>query len=278
MGGALASSAGPVLGGLLTMVSWRLIFFVNLPVGIVALLLIARTTPTSTHNAPIDWTGQITGVVAMAALTFGVIDAGASSFTSAQVEIALVAAAASAVAFIVLQRRVAHPMVPPDLFRDRNAVVSVLIGFAFMVGFYGLPFVMSLTLQQHRGLTALATGLVFLPMMLVGLLLTPFTPRLGERLGRKVLIVGGLLMMAVGMAALALLPDASLWLVSALMVLTGLAGPWSVRRRQRSCSRACPLTAAAWRPACSTPADRSAGRSPSPYSACCSVRGPFRPG
>lgn len=225
MGGALASSAGPVLGGLLTMVSWRLIFFVNLPVGVVALLLIARTATTSTHRVPIDWPGQITGVLAMAALTFGVIDAGEAGFAAPQVVIALVVAVASAVAFLVIQRKVAHPMVPPDLFRDRNAGVSVLIGFAFMVGFYGLPFVMSLTLQQHRGLSALGTGLVFLPMMVVGLLLTPFTPHLGERLGRKALIVGGLLAMAVGLVALALLPDAPLWLVSALMVLTGVAGP-----------------------------------------------------
>lgn len=225
MGGALASSAGPVLGGLLTMASWRLIFFVNLPVGIVALLLIARTATTSPHRVPIDWPGQITGVLAMTALTFGVIDAGEAGFAAPQVVIALAVAAASTVAFVVLQGKMAHPMVPPDLFRDRNAGVSVLIGFAFMVGFYGLPFVMSLTLQQHRGLTALGTGLVFLPMMVIGLVLTPFTPRLGQRLGRKALIVGGLLAMAVGLVALALLPDAPLWLIAVLMVLTGVAGP-----------------------------------------------------
>lgn len=225
MGGALASSAGPVLGGLLTMVDWRLIFFVNLPVGIVALLLISRAATTSTHRVPIDWPGQVTGALAMAALTFGVIDAGETGFAAPQVVIALVVAATSAAAFLVIQRKVAHPMVPPDLFRTRNAGVSVLIGFAFMVGFYGLPFVMSLTLQQHRGLSALGTGLVFLPMMVIGLVLTPFTPRLGQRLGRKALIVGGLLAMTVGLVALALLPDAPLWLISVLMVLTGVAGP-----------------------------------------------------
>jgi MFS family permease len=101
-----------------------------------------------------------------------------------------------------------------------------MIGFAFMVGYYGLPFVMSLDLQQERGLSALGTGVVFLPMMLVGLALTPFTPRIGQRLGPKNLIVGGLLALTLGLTALAFLPDALLWLIAVLMVLAGLAGPF----------------------------------------------------
>ncbi|WP_279634640.1 MFS transporter [Streptomyces carpinensis] len=178
MGGAIASTSGPVLGGLLTMASWRLIFFVNVPVGLVGLYLIARAIPATRHQAPVDWAGQITGVLAMAGLTFGVIDAGEAGFAAPQVVVALAIAVVATLAFVIVQRRVMHPRVPPDLFRDRNAGISVLIGFAFMVGYYGLPFVMSLTLQQHRGLTALGTGLVFLPMMVAGLCLTPFTPRI----------------------------------------------------------------------------------------------------
>ena len=72
-------------------------------------------------------------------------------------------------------------MLPLQLFRSRTVVITVASGFAFMVGYYGLPFVISLFLQQHRGLTALQTGVVFLPMMLIGLVLTPFSARLGER-------------------------------------------------------------------------------------------------
>ena len=226
MGGALASTSGPVLGGLLTMASWRLIFFVNVPVGIVALCLIARSISAPRHAAPVDWAGQVTGVLAMAGLTFGVIDAGEAGFAAPQVVIALAVAVAAALAFAVIQRRARHPMVPPDLFRDRDASISVLIGFAFMVGYYGLPFVMSLTLQQHRGLTALGTGLVFLPMMVAGLCLTPLTPRIADRIGQKTLIVVGLAAMTTGLVLLAGLPAAPLWLIAALMVLSGLAGPF----------------------------------------------------
>ncbi|MFJ9588713.1 MFS transporter [Streptomyces acidicola] len=226
MGGAIASTSGPVLGGLLTMASWRLIFFVNAPVGLIGLYLIARSIAAPRHTSPVDWAGQITGVLAMAGLTFGMIDVGEAGFAAPQVVIALAVAVIAATAFAVIQRRARHPMVPPDLFRDRNAGISVLIGFAFMVGYYGLPFVMSLTLQQHRGLSALGTGLVFLPMMVAGLCLTPFTPRIAECIGQKALIFAGLVSMAAGLVLLAALPSAPLWLIAALMVPAGLAGPF----------------------------------------------------
>lgn len=74
------------------------------------------------------------------------------------------------------------------------------------VGYFGLPFVMSLYLQQQRGLSAPATGIAFLPMMLIGLLLTPFSARLVRRFGARTMIVSGLMSMAVGLAAVAALP------------------------------------------------------------------------
>src|SRR2546423_7858959 len=78
MGGAIASSSGPVLGGVLTLVSWRWIFFLNVPVGVVAMLLVARIAPSARRRAPFDWFGQASAVLAMGALTYGAIEAGAS--------------------------------------------------------------------------------------------------------------------------------------------------------------------------------------------------------
>jgi DHA2 family methylenomycin A resistance protein-like MFS transporter len=102
----------------------------------------------------------------------------------------------------------------------------VVIGFAFMVGYYGLPFVMSLYLQQLRGLSALGAGVTFVPMMVVGGALNPFTARLSERLGARSLIACGLLSMAAGLVVIGLLPGtAPVALLSALMILVGLAGP-----------------------------------------------------
>ncbi len=226
MGGAVASSCGPVLGGALTAVDWRLIFFLNVPVGAVALVLLARARRSAPRAAPFDVPGQVTAAVAMVALAFGVIEAGARGFGDPAVAASLAAAGLGMAGFVLAQRRAAHPMVPPGLFRSRTVVITVVTGFAFMVGYYGLPFVVSLFLQQERGLTALSTGIVFLPMMGIGLALTPFSARLAERLGRKTLIVTGLVLMTVGLAAVAVLPaSAPLGAFAALMVLVGLGGP-----------------------------------------------------
>jgi EmrB/QacA subfamily drug resistance transporter len=226
VGGAVASSAGPVLGGLLALASWRLIFFVNLPVGAVALFLLARTARSPHRPAPVDWIGQCTGVVAMGGLTFGAIAAGTAGLTAPQVLAAFAVAAAALAAFVVAQARGAHPMVPLDLFRSRTVTVAVAVGFAFVVGYYGLPFVMSLYLQQLRGLSSLATGLAFVPMMLIGLVLTPFSARLAERVGARTLVTAGLVLMAVGMVALGVVPALTpVPMLAALMVLVGVAGP-----------------------------------------------------
>jgi MFS family permease len=226
MGGAVASSSGPVLGGLLTLASWRLIFAINVPVGAVALALLARTEPSPQRKVPFDWVGQVTAVLAMGSLTYGAIEAGPSGLTAPQVVAAFAVAVVALAAFLAAQARGAHPMVPLRLFRHRNVSVAVAVGFAFIVGYYGLPFVMSLYLQQLRDLSSLATGVAFLPMMLVGALLTPFSARLAERLGARLLITGGLVLMTAGLTVLAVVPASTpIWALAGLMVLVGLAGP-----------------------------------------------------
>jgi MFS transporter, DHA2 family, methylenomycin A resistance protein len=226
MGGAAASTAGPLLGGALSAVSWRLIFFVNVPAGAVALVFLARAARSPRHPVPFDWAGQVTAVVAMGGLTYGAIEAGAAGITTAWVLAAFAVAVAALVLFVLLQARGRHPMLPLSLFRSSTVSMSVVIGFAFMVGYYGLPFVMSLYLQQLRGLSALGAGVTFVPMMVVGGALNPFTARLAERFGARTLIAGGLLSMTAGLAVIGLLPaTAPVVLLAALMILVGLAGP-----------------------------------------------------
>jgi MFS family permease len=135
-------------------------------------------------------------------------------------------AAIALAAFVAAQARGAHPMAPLDLFRSRTVAVSVAVGFAFIVGYYGLPFVMSLYLQQLRGLSALAAGAAFVPMMLIGAALTPFSARLAEKLGARLLIIAGLVLMTAGLVTIAVAaPAASVWGLALLMTLTGLGGP-----------------------------------------------------
>jgi MFS family permease len=162
----------------------------------------------------------------MAGLTYGAIQAGADGFTAPAVLTAFAVAAVALAAFLAIQARASHPMMPLGLFRSRNVSVAVAVGFAFIVGYYGLPFVMSLYLQQLRGLSPLAAGAAFLPMMLIGAALTPFSARFAERVGPRVLITSGLVVMTAGLVTLAVAPSsAPVWTLAMLMVLIGLAGP-----------------------------------------------------
>jgi MFS transporter, DHA2 family, methylenomycin A resistance protein len=102
----------------------------------------------------------------------------------------------------------------------------VIVGFAFVVGYYGLPFVMSLYLQQLRGLTAFQTGLVFLPMMVSGAMLVPLSARIAEHFGVRRVVGVGLVVMAAGLALLAATTStAEPAMVAVLMLPVGLAGP-----------------------------------------------------
>jgi EmrB/QacA subfamily drug resistance transporter len=226
MGGALASTSGPVLSGLLTTWNWRLIFLINVPVGLAAMMVLRRAAPSARRQVPFDWVGQVTAVLAMGGFMFGVIEGGAKGFTTPAVLAAFAVALVAAAVFLIAQDRGRHPMMPLDLFRSRTVNVTVAAGFAFMICYYGLPFVMSLYLQQIRDLSALATGLAFLPMMLIGAAFTPFNGRLIDRFGARSLITAGLLLMSVGLLILGLTPVAApVWLLSALMMLVGLGGP-----------------------------------------------------
>ena len=226
MGASVAATSGPVLGGVLALASWRLIFFINLPAGGIALALLAQARRSPHRNVPFDWAGQAAAIVAMAGLTYGATQAGAQGFTATSVATAFVVAAAALAAFLAIQACGAHPMMPLGLFRSRNVAVAVAVGFAFMVGYYGLPFVMSLYLQELRGLSPLATGAVFLPMMVIGAALTPFSARIAERLGARVLITGGLILMTAGLVIIGLTPSsAPTWALATVMILVGLAGP-----------------------------------------------------
>ena len=115
LGASAASAAGPVVGGFLTLLSWRAIFFINLPVGVVALVLFPRVARSPRRAAPFDWVGQATAVLGMGALTYGLIEGGADGFTAPQVVVALAVAVVALAAFLVAEARGTHLMLPLEL-------------------------------------------------------------------------------------------------------------------------------------------------------------------
>lgn len=202
-----------------------MIFYINLPVGLLALFFLARTARSSRREVPFDWIGQIAAVLAMGGLTYGVIEAGAGGFGEPRVPGALAVAFMAAVVFLVSQARGKHPMVPLGFLRARTMAVSAGVGFAVNVGFYGMVFLLSLYLQQTRNLSSLETGLAFLPMTVLTAVLSPAAAWLTERFGPRMPIIGGQLLMAVGLVLLCC-PSASAptWLLVLLMIPVGTGG------------------------------------------------------
>jgi DHA2 family methylenomycin A resistance protein-like MFS transporter len=207
-GAAAAIAAGPVLGGILTSAGgWRLVFFVNLPVGAVVLALFAVRAPRSKRRAaPLDPLGQVTAVLGLAALTFGVISGGARGFGAPSVLAALVVAALAFACFYFVESRVARPMVPLALFRSPAVATSVVTGFSINAAFYGVAFLLSLYFQRELGDSAITAGLLFLPMTGLLTVANLVSARVAARRGHHVPVRVGLCVGTIGMLLLALLP------------------------------------------------------------------------
>ncbi|WP_338697520.1 MFS transporter [Streptomyces sp. Q6] len=230
VGGSVAMAAGPVLGGVLTeTVGWRAVFFVNLPLGAVILVLLTRVAPSTRRPAPLDVPGQVSAVLALAGLAFAVIEGGHAGWTSAPVLSSLGVAVLAAIAFYVTEKHHRAPMVPLSMLRQRTVTVSLAVGFAINVGFYGLIFLLGLYLQQARGMSAVAAGLVFVPLAVIITSTNLVSPRMAERFGRRPVIVIGQLVLSLAMFVL--IPvgvDTPLWLLLVLLVPTGLGGAFAV--------------------------------------------------
>jgi DHA2 family methylenomycin A resistance protein-like MFS transporter len=203
--GAVSFTAGPVVGGVLTSTaSWRLIFFVNLPIGAVALALLTRIAPSARRPAPLDLTGQATAVVALGALTYGMIEGGQRGFTSTTTLVSVLIFVLAGAAFLLVEHRRAEPMVPLSLFRSATVSVCVVIGFVVNVVFYGLVFVFGLYFQQILGYSALLAGLMFVPATTCVAFTNVASAKAAARFGPRLPILAGQLISGAGLIGLLL--------------------------------------------------------------------------
>ena len=192
-GGSVAVALGPVAGGALTTAwDWRGIFFINLPLGATALILLLRSPRSERRPAPLDLPGQLTAVIALTAATFAVIERGTTGLVAA-----LVAILAGA-AFIRIEQRQSHPVVPLTLFRSRTVSVAVVTGAACSVAFFGLIFLFALFFQQVQGRSALYAGLMFLPMTGLIPVTNIVAGKLTARYGARLPMLAGQLLAALG--------------------------------------------------------------------------------
>jgi DHA2 family methylenomycin A resistance protein-like MFS transporter len=189
----LAAASGPILGGLLvTAATWRLVFFVNVPIGLIAIVLTARCVPAPAPQPRVlDLAAQLAGVLALAALTLALIEGGDSGFGVVVVGAVVVFVVATA-GFIVVEQRVAEPMLPLSLFRDPTFAGGSMVGLLINLGFYGELFVINLYFQQVVGYSALVAGLALLPQMGVVAAGSALSGRFTVRVGgpRRTMIIG----------------------------------------------------------------------------------------
>jgi len=201
----VAMAAGPLLGGLLVQsVGWRSIFWVNIPLGVIALASSARFVRESRAERPrrFDPIAQVLVIAALFALTSAVIDGRHSGWTSWPIAAAFVTAIASAVGLVAWESRHHEPLLDPRFFRSLPFAAATLVAVLAFVAFSGFLFLNSLYLQEARGLSASQAGLATLPIALALMVCSPLSGRLvGAGRARLALVVAGT---AMGTSALLL--------------------------------------------------------------------------
>jgi EmrB/QacA subfamily drug resistance transporter len=198
IGGAVA--VGPLIGGVLTeWIGWEAIFYVNVPIGIYAIVLTLRRVAESKdpQAGGADWIGTVTFSAALFLLVFGLIRGNAENWNGGIVA-CLVGAALLLVAFVVAEMRVPHPMLELSLFRNLSFVGASIAAFVLSASMFAMFLYLTLWVQNVLGFAALDAGLRFLPITMVSFAVAPVSGKLSERLGVRWFLGGGLLLVGVG--------------------------------------------------------------------------------
>ena len=192
----ISMALGPVVGGALTdAAGWRSIFWINVPIGVLAIVLVARIVPESRAARPrrLDPLGQVLAMLFLATLTYAIIEAGDAGWSSTQVRASAIIAVAAGIGFVARERRAPEPLIDLRFFRSVPFTGATLTAIAAFTALGGFLLVTNLYLQGDRGLSPVHGGLYTLPMAALAFVTAPLAGRIVGRHGARVpLVVGGL--------------------------------------------------------------------------------------
>jgi EmrB/QacA subfamily drug resistance transporter len=198
----LAVAAGPLVGGVITQaLNWHWIFWLNVPIGIVAIALATRLLPES-HGAPerLDLPGVTLVTAGVVSLVWALVRANDVGWSSPEIVGTLLAGCALLVAFVGWERRVREPMVPMRLFHSRAFAVGNITMFLMSGATFSAAFLITQEFQFARGYSPISTGVRLLPFFATPMLISPLAGALSDKIGRRPIMVTGLTLQALGFA------------------------------------------------------------------------------
>jgi EmrB/QacA subfamily drug resistance transporter len=224
----VSTVTGPLLGGyIVEHLSWRWIFYVNLPIGLASLAVIAWAFAPQPRREPrpIDWAGAALLAIGLTALVLAASLGGhAMPWTSAPILTLATLAVVSLVWFSVVERRAAEPILPPDLFANRTFLISSAVGFIVGLGMFAAVTYMPVYLQVVQGISPSRAGIAMTPLM-GGLFLTSIVSgQIISAIGRyRIFPIAGTALMGVGLGLMSFLgTDTPIWFALGAMLVLGL--------------------------------------------------------
>jgi EmrB/QacA subfamily drug resistance transporter len=224
---AMALAIGPLLGGIITEhISWNWIFYVNVPIGVAAILSAFFVVPESrdtSHEQRLDLPGLLTSGIGLFALVYALIEANNYGWTSARILLLFAVAAVSVTTFVLLEMHQRLPMLDLSLFRSGTFAGANLVAILVTLAMFGIFVFFPIYMQSFRGWSPIQAGAALLPWTLMVVIFAPIAGKLSDHVGSRWLMAGGMTVVAICCLLLSTVTlTSSFWHMFPAFVLGGL--------------------------------------------------------